>query len=298
MDPLESATQEFRDYLRAERGLSPHTLAAYGRDLAEFAAFLRERGVGLDALSRDDLFAFQARLQRLKRKATSVARKLSAVKMFLRFAVREGLRATDPPEVESPRLPRSLPRVLTREEVARLLAAPEVEHPEGLRDRAMLELLYAAGLRVSELVGLRLGDIRPEDGLVRALGKGSKERLVPVAAAALNWVERYLHDSRPLLANAVPEPGPWLFLTERGEAVSRSTFGQRVREYALAAGVPGKVSPHTLRHSFATHLLAGGADLRAIQEMLGHADIGTTQIYTHVDDSHLARTFRECHPRA
>lgn len=298
MDLFEEAIEEFRDHLRGERGLSPNTVAAYTRDLREFREFLRARGVGPADLGREDLFAFGARLQRLGRKATSVARKLSAVRMFLAFACREGLRAGDPPEIEAPKLPRKLPHVLTAREIERLLAAPDVEHPEGLRDRALLELLYATGLRVSELVTLKPADVRPEDGLVRCVGKGSKERLVPVGAAALEWVRRYVEEARPLLAGAARAAPPWLFLTERGSPLARTAVWKRLREYAGAAGIQGKVSPHTLRHSFATHLLAGGADLRSIQEMLGHADIGTTQIYTHVDDSHLTRVFQQFHPRA
>ncbi|HEU4754841.1 MAG TPA: site-specific tyrosine recombinase XerD, partial [Armatimonadota bacterium] len=296
MHPSEPAIQEFRDHLRGERGLSPHTVAAYQRDLAEAAAFFRDRGVALPDLEREELFAFVARLQRLGRKETSIARKLSALKMFLRFAYREGLRRAEPPEVESPKLPRSLPAVLSRRDVEALLAAPDVSEPEGLRDRAMLELLYASGLRVSELVGLAPGDVRADEGLVRCLGKGSKERLVPVGAAALQWIRRYRIEALPeLAARAEPER---LFINPGGGAVSRTAFWRRIRGYALAAGIAGKVSPHTLRHSFATHLLAGGADLRAIQEMLGHADIGTTQIYTHVDDSRLGQVFRQFHPRA
>ncbi len=298
MADFETALGDFRDYLRAERGLSPNTLEAYTRDLRELGAFLGERGVTLDRLGREDLFAFEARLQRLGRKATSVARKLSAVKMFLRFVHREGLRPEEPPEVEAPKLPRKLPHALTREEVLALLAAPDTDHPEGLRDRAMLELLYACGLRVSELVSLRPGDVRAEEGVVRCVGKGSKERLVPVGRAAVRWVARYAEEVRPLFAPESAGKEAPLFLMDGGTPVSRTWLWARIREYAAQAGLRNHVSPHTLRHSFATHLLAGGADLRAIQEMLGHADIGTTQIYTQVDDSHLSQTFRKFHPRA
>jgi integrase/recombinase XerD len=297
-DDFSRALRDFQDYLRAERGLSPNTLAAYVRDLAEFGSQLRERSATIAGLNREDLFAYEARLKRLGRKPASVARKLSAIKTFLAFAYREGFRSTAPPELEGPRLPRSLPHVLTREDMVRLLAAPDVDSPEGLRDRAMLELLYASGLRVSELVSLKAADVDFNEGILRCFGKGRKERLVPVASGALAWLRRYLAEVRPLLANARSGKHEELFLTEAGEPVNRSAFWGWVRRYAIAAGISGKVSPHTLRHSFATHLLAGGADLRAIQEMLGHADIATTQIYTHVDDSHLAETFRSFHPRA
>jgi integrase/recombinase XerD len=298
MDAFDRAIQDFHDHLRGERALSPNTVAAYIRDLREFSAFLRERGTALAGLSREDLFAFEARLQRLGRKARSVARKLSAIKTFLSFACREELHPGNPPEIEPPKLPRSLPHVLTPREVELLLQAPDTERPEGLRDRAMLELLYASGLRVSELVGLERPDVRVDEGLVRCMGKGSKERLVPVGKAALAWVERYVSEARPLFEAAGKGPASRLFLGDSGSPVSRSAFWARIRHYARTAGIHRKVSPHTLRHSFATHLLAGGADLRSIQEMLGHADIGTTQIYTHVDDSHLAHVFHNCHPRA
>jgi len=291
MDGFDTALADFRDYLRAERGLSPNTLAAYSRDLAEWRAHLAERGVGLETLAREDLFAHEARLQRLGRKASSVARKLSAIKTFLAFAYREGHRRQAPPEVEGPRLPRPLPHVLTREQVERLLAQPDPDNPLGLRDRTLLELLYATGLRVSELVSLTPGDLDLTRLGVRCIGKGRKERRVPLGEAAAEWLRRYLattrrHDDAPL------------FTTESGAPLTRGAVWALVRAHARAADLRGKVSPHTLRHSFATHLLAGGADLRAIQEMLGHADIGTTQIYTHVDDSHLARTFGRFHPRA
>jgi len=298
MDPFSQAIEDFRDHIRGERGLSPNTVAAYLRDLAEFRAFMQERGATAAELTADDMFAFEARLQRLGRKATSVARKLSAVKMFLAFACREGLRDRDPPHVEAPRLPRRVPKALTPGEVTALLAAPDVESSEGLRDRAMLELLYASGLRVSELVSLRMRDVRPEDGLVRCVGKGSKERLVPVGESALAWIGRYRRLARPDLIGAAGATEGWLFVGRGGSPVSRTAFWKRVRDYATKAGVHAHVSPHTLRHSFATHLLSGGADLRSIQEMLGHADIGTTQIYTHVDDTRLGQVFRKFHPRA
>lgn len=296
--PFEIALGDFVDHLRGERGLSTNTVAAYTRDLRELDEFLEERGSGVCDVKSDDLFAYQARLQRLGRRAASVSRKLSAVKTFLAFAFREGHRAAAPPEIDAPRLPRSLPHVLTRAEIDALFGAPDLCDPEGLRDRAMLEILYASGLRVSELVGLRLGDVRPGDGIVRCVGKGNKERLVPVGRSATGWLERYLAEARPHLAGDGASSPRWLFLSARGKPVARSVFWKRLRDYARAAGVHGKASPHTLRHSFATHLLAGGADLRAIQEMLGHADIATTQIYTHVDDSHLGKVFKNCHPRA
>jgi integrase/recombinase XerD len=294
----DQAVRDFRDHLRGERGLSPNTVEAYSRDLAEFGLLLKERGTDLERLSRVDLFAYEARLQRLGRKATSVARKLSAIKTFLTFVYREGIRDAEPPEVETPKLPRSLPHVLTKWQVEKLLKAPDPDHPEGVRDRAMLELLYASGLRVSELVSLTPPDLELDEGMVRCLGKGRKERLVPVGDTAVRWLRLYLDEARPALLRGASDPAKTLFLSHTGHELSRTTFWKIIRGYANRAGIVGKVSPHTLRHSFATHLLAGGADLRAIQEMLGHADIGTTQIYTHVDDSHLAEAFKQFHPRA
>jgi integrase/recombinase XerD len=287
-------TQDFSDHLRGERGLSPHTVTAYLGDVRQFLALLAERSSSIEELGAEEIFAFQARLQRLGRRPRSIARKLSAVKMLLAFAHREGYRPVPPPIIETLRLPRELPDALTPEEIEALLAAPDLTTPEGLRDRAMLELLYASGFRVSELVSLRGEDLRESEGLIRCMGKGRKERLVPVTRRALHWVGRYLREAR---SGATPGDGT-LFLGARGRPLSRTVFWKRLRDLGRRAGINGRVTPHTIRHSFATHLLAGGADLRAIQEMLGHADIATTQIYTHVDDSHLRATFRQFHPRA
>jgi integrase/recombinase XerD len=288
---------EFIDSLRGERGLSPNTILAYRRDLKQLLEFLDASGVvEARAITAGTVMAFQARLMGQKMAPTSIARKVSAVRTFLAFACREGALEQPITDIDTPKRPQRLPSALTRDEVERLLAAPESTTPDGLRDRAMLELLYATGLRVSELVGLRLENVRLAGGFLRCLGKGSKERVVPIGATALEWVQRYLDEGRPL--HARQKQATHLFLTSRGTRVTREAFWARVREYARAVGIRRKVSPHTLRHSFATHLLQGGADLRSIQEMLGHANIATTQIYTRVDDSHLARVFERCHPRA
>lgn len=289
---------EYISHLRSERGLSAHSVEAYARDLREFVELTATRGRDAATAGRADLFAYQACLQRQGRRPATVARKLAAVRGLLGFAHREGVRCDPPPEPERMQVPRSLPRALTPEELGRLLSAPDVTDPEGLRDRALLELLYSAGLRVTELLSLRPADVRNQERLVRVLGKGGRERLVPVGAPALRWLQRYLDKARPLLATVHPPAEERLFLDAAGRSLSRTAFWKRVRNYAHSACISGVVSPHTLRHTFATHLLAGGADLRSIQELLGHADIGTTQIYTHVDDSHLGRVFRQCHPRA
>jgi integrase/recombinase XerD len=294
---LERLAAEFIDALRGERGLSPHTTAAYRRDLDQFVALLAEIGVTeAREITAGTVMSFQARLHRRQLAPASIARKLSAVRTFLAFAYREGEIDQLLTDLETPRTERRLPSALTAAEVERLLAQPNTATPDGLRDRAMLELLYATGLRVSELVNLPLESVRLAAGFVRCIGKGSKERVVPLGRVAAAWVSRYLEEGRP--RHGAKEGVARLFLTARGEGMSRETFWARLREYARAAGIRRKVSPHTLRHSFATHLLQGGADLRSIQEMLGHANIATTQIYTRVDDSHLARVFERCHPRA
>lgn len=294
---MERWVTDFIDALHGERGLSPHTTAAYRRDLLQFARFVAETGVTDPAqITAGTVMAFQSRLLREQLASASIARKLSAVRTFLAFVFREGGIERLPAGLEAPKKERRLPTALTPAEVERILCQPDTTTPEGLRDRAMLELLYATGLRVSELVGLKLENVRLAAGFVRCVGKGSKERVVPFGQTAAEWVERYLAEARPRLGAS--EATTHLFLTTRGQAMPRETFWARLKEYARAAGVRRGVSPHTLRHSFATHLLQGGADLRAIQEMLGHADIATTQIYTRVDDSHLARVFQQCHPRA
>jgi integrase/recombinase XerD len=294
---MERWAADFIDALRGERGLSPNTTAAYGRDLAQFCRFLREAGVAEPGeISTGTVLTFQARLVRDGLAASSIARKISAVRTFLAFVCREGGMERPLADLETPKKERRLPSVLSTSEVERLLAQPDTTTPEGLRDRAMLELLYATGLRVSELVGLRPENVRLSAGFVRCMGKGSKERVVPFGSQAARWVQKYLEEARP--RHDAAGTAAQLFLTARGGAVTREAFWERIRDYARAAGIRRKVSPHTLRHSFATHLLQGGADLRSIQEMLGHADIATTQIYTRVDDSHLARVFQRCHPRA
>jgi integrase/recombinase XerD len=293
----QSLINEYIASLRLERGLSPHTLAAYRRDLTEFAAFLAERGETAALAGSSEIQAYEARLLKRGLKATSICRKLSAILGFQRFAYREGERTEAPMGVDRPRLGRRLPKSLTRQEMERLLAAPPPDTPEGLRDRAMLELMYGCGLRVSELVELPLHGVNLPARSVRCLGKGRKERVIPVGEAALAWIARYLEDGRPLLQGKGASLDR-LFLQPGGLPMNRILFWSRLKSYAAGAGITRNVTPHMLRHSFATHLLGGGADLRSIQEMLGHESIATTQIYTHVDEEGLGRVFRRCHPRA
>jgi integrase/recombinase XerD len=283
-------------HLTAERGLSRATVEAYARDLAAFRQHLEKRGVADGAaVSSTDIRAFLQALERRHLSARSRARMLAAVRGFFKYLVRERIVAVSPAaDVGSPRLGQRLPRSLGKKETTELLAAP-VEGPLAQRDLAMLELVYAAGLRVSEVVGLRTEQVNLEAGFLRVTGKGSKERVVPVGAKARDALLAYLGDGR--LALLGRRTSPHLFLTRRGKPMTRVNFWKIVRKYAVQAGVPGKVSPHTLRHAFATHLVEGGADLRAVQMMLGHSDISTTQVYTHVARERLREVHRKFHPR-
>jgi integrase/recombinase XerD len=292
-----SVIDAFVASLRLERALSDHTVSAYQRDLMQFAAFLEERGVEITGASPADVMAYEARLLKRGLKASSICRKLSAIQGFQRFAYREGERSELPQGADRPRLGRRLPKALTREEMSRLLTAPPTDTIEGVRDRAMLELMYGCGLRVSELVDLPVSGVNLAGRFVRCLGKGRKERVVPVNDAALGWMRRYVNDARPALAGG-RDGTERLFLLPGGEPMNRVQFWTRLKQHAARAGLTRNVTPHMLRHSFATHLLGGGADLRSIQELLGHASISTTQIYTHVDEDGLGRVFRRCHPRA
>jgi integrase/recombinase XerD len=289
--------QAYLTSLRMERGLSENTVEAYRRDLWQFAAFLEELGTDALAVGPREMQAFEARLMKRGLKASSICRKLSAIQGFQQFAYREGDQDELAPGGDRPRLGRRLPRCLTAEEMRRLLSAPPEGSPEGIRDRAMIELMYGCGLRVSELVELPASHVNRVGRFVRCVGKGRKERVVPIGDAALLWLARYLDEGRPRLlsANSVTER---LFVQPGGGAMTRIQFWSRLKQYARDAGIAKNVTPHMLRHSFATHLLSGGADLRSIQEMLGHASIATTQIYTHVDEQGLGQVFRRCHPRA
>ena len=289
--------REFLAALQTERGASPHTLAAYRRDLAGFTAFLARRGRSVGAVRVGDLSEYLGELRQRGLGARSAARHLSAVRGLYRFLLAAGEIRRDPTEhLESPRPPRRLPRTLSIEDVAALVESPDLSAPEGLRDRAMLELLYASGLRASECLALRLEDLNIAGGYVTATGKGNRQRLVPVGAQALKWVERYATTSRPALVKR-GDPGA-LFVNRYGRPLSRQALWMVIKRAGRRAGVRSAVSPHTLRHSFASHLLERGADLRSVQAMLGHADIATTQIYTHLPSSAVRAMYRKFHPRA
>jgi len=300
---IESA--RYLDHLTVERGLSEHTLAAYRRDLARYERFLAARDVTQpDQVDESIVRSFLASISastygedERPYRATTVARTLSSVRSFHRFLLREGVADRDPAVgVAQPKLPRSLPHPLTLDEVQRLLAAPDPSTPSGQRDRAILELLYGSGLRVSELTGLDVDDLDLEGGSVRVLGKGGKEREVPVGRYGREAVEVYLMGSRPAFATGRDRGA--LFLNRRGGRLSRQSCDRMVRAAARAAGIDRHVSLHTLRHSFATHLLEGGADVRVVQELLGHASVATTQIYTLVTREHLREVYYTSHPRA
>jgi integrase/recombinase XerD len=287
----------FCDALWLEDGLADLTLAAYRRDLKAFGDWLvKDRSSELIAVAPGDIEAYLAWRFARKTRPRSAARYTSSLKRFYRYLLRENLVASDPTlNLDSPKLPRSLPKSLSEAEVEALLDVPDADTALGLRDRAMLEVLYATGLRVSELVGLRLTAVSLDAGVLRVTGKGSKERLVPLGEEAVNWVGRYLQQARPALMEGMQ--CDQLFVTARGAAMTRQAFWYLIKRHARAAGLTHPLSPHTLRHAFATHLLNHGADLRVVQMLLGHADISTTQIYTHVARERLKQLHAAHHPR-
>ena len=290
--------QQFLDSTTAERGLSANTVAAYGRDLAQFAAFLERRGITeVRSIDEPCLAAFLAHLNGLRYSAASVARKISAIRGFVKFLCAEKQIERSPlAGFEPGRLPQRLPKSMSVDEVSSLLNAPDTRDELGLRDKAMLETLYAAGLRVSELIGLKVEDVSLKMGFVRCVGKGDKERIVPMGEIAAQCIAAYLEMVRGRLAAGARSE--YLFLSRQGKPMSRVMFWKIIRKRALEAGITRPISPHMLRHSFATHLLERGADLRSLQEMLGHASIATTQVYTHVSRDHLREIYKETHPRA
>jgi integrase/recombinase XerD len=294
---LETQIRTFLNCLRVEKGLSDNTIQAYRRDIAKFAAFAATRKLGTRDVRRGDVVDFLGTLYRKGLDSRSVARHLVTIRHFFRFALMEGYVQEDPAAtIESPRFRQSLPEFLSLEEVDRLLQQPDTKAIVGMRDRAMIELMYSCGLRVSELCGLRVADLQAEAGCLRCIGKGDKERLVPVGRQALEAVQRYQRASRPKLLRE--GTSPHLFLNKAGRTVGRITFWKTLGGYGRKAGLRKALTPHMLRHSFATHLLDRGADLRSVQMMLGHSDISTTQIYTHVVEERLKQVYKAHHPRA
>jgi len=295
---MEDHIQPFLDYLRIERGLSENTVVSYQNDVWLYTAFMKFAGIAdAGGISRKDLTAFLMHQKTEGYDASSIARQLSSVKSFHRFLVRERIINNDVTAVmESPKLWKRVPEVLTPAEVEKLITAPGIRKPKGLRDRAILELMYATGMRVSEISKLEVENLDMEVGYVRTIGKGSKERIVPLGESALHFLKRYLSESRPKLLKG--RESPYLFISSYKRNLTRVSIWKLIKAYAKEVRIRKPVKPHTLRHSFATHLLEGGADLRSVQEMLGHASISTTQIYTHINKIRLKEIHRQFHPRA
>jgi len=295
---------DFLKYLEVEKGFPQNTIAAYRNDLNQLAGFIEEEAAKRGSIppwasfDRQSMLSYLLDLRQRNYAATTIARKVAAVRSFFKFMVAEGLIKANPiQDVRSPKIGRSLPRPISFSQVRLLIEQPsKLSTPEAKRDRAMLELLYASGMRVSELVSLNLGDVDLENGYVRCLGKGNKERVIPIYEQAVLAVKEYIEETRPQVVHNDEEKA--LFLNPRGERLTRQGFWQKLKEYAKSANLEPEVTPHTLRHSFATHMLSGGADLRSVQELLGHANISTTQVYTHLTTEHIRRTYEQSHPRA
>lgn len=301
---MKGEINSFLNYLVVEKGFSENTIAAYRNDLGYLADFARQEATRQNVMpawgnfSRQWMLGYMLGLKEKKYASTTVARKVAAARSFFGFLSAEGLIKTDPTEnMSSPSVGKPLPKPISIGEVRRLLEQPaKLDTPEAKRDKAMLEMLYASGMRISELVSLNIGDIDLDGGFVRCLGKGKKERMIPIYEGAARSCKEYIAKARPELAHNKSETA--LFLNPRGERLTRQGFWQKLKDYVKAAKLNGEVSPHTLRHSFATHMLSGGADLRAVQELLGHVNISTTQVYTHLTNEHVRRTYEKSHPRA
>ncbi len=294
-DVNSSQLDTFIDHLWLEDGLSKNTLDSYRADLSQFNSWLRKNKSQLLEANQADIQQYLA-VKFPQSKPRSISRLIASMRRFYRYALREILIKTDPTlQIESPKLPRSLPKSLNEQEVEDLLGAPDINQPIGLRDRAMLELMYASGLRVSELVTVKVNEVSTQDGVVRITGKGSKTRLVPMGQEAADWIDSYLKTARPKILDGQMTDA--MFVTKRGDAMTRQAFWYLIKRYAIVACITKHMSPHVLRHAFATHLLNHGADLRVVQMLLGHADISTTQIYTHVARERLKQLHSMHHPR-
>lgn len=290
--------ENFINFIIVERNLATNTIEAYVGDINKYIDFLMSRGVTrIEDVQPPDILAYLTKLSKDKLSSLTIARNLSAIRMFHRFLIGENILKIDPTEsISSPKLAMKLPIVLDQFEMEKLLQQPDTTTKLGIRDRAFLEFAYATGVRVSELISVKLTDLFFNESLVRIFGKGSKVRIVPIGEQAIEWVETYCRSSRPLLAKLL-QPTEVLFLNNRGKKMSRMGFWNLLRKYTLQSGITKLISPHTIRHSFATHLIEGGADLRAVQDMLGHVDISSTQIYTHLDREYLKEVHRTYHPR-
>jgi integrase/recombinase XerD len=295
---MESYVNEFINYLAVERGLAKNTLESYGRDLRQYYSYLHNDKIdAVKQASRATILAYLEQLQSKGRAVSTISRNLAAIKSYYQFLVRERYLEKDPAaNLESPKLEKKLPKILTIAEIEELLKQPNSFLPTGTRDKAMLELLYATGIRVSELISLNVSDVNLEMGYIKCYGKGSKERIVPLGSIAAKCVQEYVTRGRGKLVRTYDEPA--LFVNHHGNRLTRQGFWKIIKKYAQEANIIKEITPHTLRHSFATHLLENGADLRSVQEMLGHADISTTQIYTQVTKNRLKEVYEKTHPRA
>ena len=299
MQKREDDLKDYSHYLKVERGLSENTIISYERDLKRYMLFLDNQGIGKwDELDRYIILTFLRELTDEKKSAASITRMVSSLRKFHQFLKQERYTEVDPMQhIETPKKAQKLPKALSQDEIVRLLEAPDTTDKFGIRDRAILEVMYATGLRVSELIGLKMSDLHLSLGLIQTIGKGDKERIIPLGDIAIEWIEVYLEKSRPKLSR----PGqndPHLFLNHHGRGFSRQGIWKNLAKHVTTAGIEKEVTPHTLRHSFATHLLENGADLRIVQELLGHSDISTTQIYTHISKQRLADVYNDYFPRA
>jgi len=294
---MEQHLDQFLHYLIVEKGLSKNTIEAYSLDLTRFLDHLRARGIReLRDIGKFDVRGFLLSLKKKNLSTKSIGRDLSAIRSFFKFLIQEGILETNPIEdLESPKMAKKIPEILSLNEIERILEQPNLQTPLGIRDRAMLEMLYATGMRVSELTRLPAHQVNLEGGYVLLYGKGSKERIVPLGSEAMNWINLYLSTARGTLAKA--KESPFLFINRSGRGMTRQGFWKNLKNYARRAGLRKRITPHLLRHSFASHLLERGADLRSVQMMLGHVDISTTQIYTHVTGERLKKVHKQYHPR-
>lgn len=295
---MQDSLQDYLNYLSVERGLAKNTLESYGRDLRQFLSYLKEKkNLDLQATTQATVIGYLLLLQARGKATATLSRNLAAIKSYYHFLAREGVIERDPTvNLDAPKQEKRLPRVLSVHDVEHLLEQPDLKTPVGIRDRAMLEVLYATGLRVSELVSLKVNDLNLDMSFIRCFGKGSKERIVPLGSVATKYVKIYLEHARKFLASSPYENT--LFLNHHGKGLTRQGFWKIIKKYAEYLNIDIEITPHTLRHSFATHLLENGADLRSVQEMLGHADISTTQIYTHLTKDHIKEVYERAHPRA
>ncbi|HBG91285.1 site-specific tyrosine recombinase XerD [Lactobacillus acetotolerans] len=295
---LKGQIEDYLRYSQIERGLSENTITAYRQDLYEFLDFIKKEGMTSWPTKAVDIDAFLARQRDLDKATSSISRMISSLRKFYQWLARQDIQKINPMlEIDPPKKEHRLPVALTEEEVTTLLKQPDVDKKLGLRDRALLETMYATGIRVSELINLKLKDLHEDLKLVKVLGKGSKERLIPINEVALSWIKRYEKKVRDPLLLQKNKSSEFIFLNNRGEALTRQAVWQIIKRYCKMAGIEKDVTPHTLRHTFATHLLENGADLRVVQEILGHSDISTTQIYTNLTQKHILQVYKKTHPR-